>query len=271
MAVDAVAATGSLRTIGTGAAQACAGNDGRLSDARTPTAHATSHQPGGGDAMAVDAVAGTGSLRTLGTGAATACAGNDARLSDARTPTAHSHGSGDLPSTIAYEDAANTWTAGAQDMGGAASFEVPNAAGGTTLDAAGEACVDTTSRTLNIHDGTAEVVLNPLLSKSFLLPSPVATDDLPLHRFEAASTLVKVVYAISGGTNWIGQLREADDAQGTGVADTQTVDSTVTSTTTVTSFSNASFDAGDYIRLGTTSVSGSVTWLHVTFYYRENP
>jgi len=89
MAVDAAASTGSLRTVGTGALQACAGNDSRLSDARTPTAHKTSHEPGGGDALAVDAVAGTGSLRTLGTGATAACAGNDSRLSDARTPTAH--------------------------------------------------------------------------------------------------------------------------------------------------------------------------------------
>ena len=85
MAVDAAAGTGSLRTLGTGATQACSGTDARLSDARTPTAHKTSHEPGGGDAMAVDAVAGTGSLRTLGTGAQQACAGNDARLSDNRT------------------------------------------------------------------------------------------------------------------------------------------------------------------------------------------
>jgi len=61
------------------------GNDARLSDARTPTAHAASHQPGGGDAMAVDAIAATGSLRTLGTSATSAAAGNDARLSDDRT------------------------------------------------------------------------------------------------------------------------------------------------------------------------------------------
>ena len=40
MAVDAAAATGSLRTIGTGAAQACAGNDARLSDARAPNGSA---------------------------------------------------------------------------------------------------------------------------------------------------------------------------------------------------------------------------------------
>jgi hypothetical protein len=42
MAVDAAAATGSLRTIGTGALTACAGNDARLSDARTPAAHGPS-------------------------------------------------------------------------------------------------------------------------------------------------------------------------------------------------------------------------------------
>jgi len=38
----------------------------------------------------------------------------------------------------------------------------------------------------------------------------------------------------------------------------------------VTSYSNASFDAGDYAFLKTTSVSGSVTWLHVQVWYREN-
>lgn len=65
------------------------GNDSRLSNARTPTAHATSHEPGGGDAMAVDAAAGTGSLRTLGASSTSACAGNDSRLSDSRSPTTH--------------------------------------------------------------------------------------------------------------------------------------------------------------------------------------
>jgi hypothetical protein len=39
LAVDAAAATGSLRTLGTTSTSACAGNDSRLSDARTPVAH----------------------------------------------------------------------------------------------------------------------------------------------------------------------------------------------------------------------------------------
>jgi hypothetical protein len=86
---DPAAATPGIRTLGTGAAQAAAGNDARLSDARVPTAHATTHQPGGSDALAIDAAAATGSLRTLGTNPTQAAAGNDSRLTNARTPTAH--------------------------------------------------------------------------------------------------------------------------------------------------------------------------------------
>jgi hypothetical protein len=89
LTVDAIAATGSLRTLGTGAQQATAGNDSRLTNSRTPTVHATTHQPGGSDAMTVDAAVAVGSLRTLGTGSTQAAAGNDSRFTDARTPTAH--------------------------------------------------------------------------------------------------------------------------------------------------------------------------------------
>ena len=100
LASDAAAGTASRRTLGTGATQAAAGNDSRLTNARTPTAHASSHQPGGGDAMAVDAAAATGSLRTLGTGSTQAVAGNDARLSDSRAPSGSASGdlSGNYPS-----------------------------------------------------------------------------------------------------------------------------------------------------------------------------
>lgn len=116
VAADAAAATPSLRTLGTGAAQAAAGNDSRLSDQRVPTdgsvtnakvatnAAISADKLADGTTNAVytltersklagvsnDAVAGTASQRTLGTGAQQAAAGNDARLSDTRTPTAGS-------------------------------------------------------------------------------------------------------------------------------------------------------------------------------------
>lgn len=44
-------------TLGTGANQAAAGNDSRLSNSRTPTAHATSHESGGSDAIRLDQLA----------------------------------------------------------------------------------------------------------------------------------------------------------------------------------------------------------------------
>lgn len=63
---DGAAGTPSLRTLGTAGTQAAAGNDARFTDARAPTAHRLTHEPGGADALTVDAAAATGSLRTLG-------------------------------------------------------------------------------------------------------------------------------------------------------------------------------------------------------------
>jgi len=114
-------------SFGTTSGTAAQGNDSRLSDSRTPTAHASSHATGGSDAITPASIgaasttqlasytptsrtisAGTGLLgggdlttnRSLsvsyGTTSGTAAQGNDSRLSDSRTPTAHaaSHAAG---------------------------------------------------------------------------------------------------------------------------------------------------------------------------------
>lgn len=69
----AVAITTSL-TVGGQAAVVT--NDARLTNSRIPTAHASTHQPGGSDVMTVDAAVGVGSLRTLGVGALQAAVGS---------------------------------------------------------------------------------------------------------------------------------------------------------------------------------------------------
>ena len=51
--------------IGGGATQACAGNDSRLSDARTPTTHAASHKTGGSDTIKLDEFAAPTDVTTL--------------------------------------------------------------------------------------------------------------------------------------------------------------------------------------------------------------
>jgi hypothetical protein len=52
-------------SLGTSGTTACAGNDARLSDARTPTAHATSHKSGGSDAIKLDELAEPTDITTL--------------------------------------------------------------------------------------------------------------------------------------------------------------------------------------------------------------
>lgn len=65
---------------GTTSSDVCIGNDARLSDARTPVAHAASL-----------VTSGTFDIARLPTGTTSShvCIGDDARLSDARTPVAH--------------------------------------------------------------------------------------------------------------------------------------------------------------------------------------
>lgn len=91
----AAAGDEALRALGTGSDNACAGDDSRLSDARTPTdGSVTAAKVAGSLKPSGSAAAGDEALRALGTSSSTACAGNDSRLSDSRAPSGSA--SGDL-------------------------------------------------------------------------------------------------------------------------------------------------------------------------------
>lgn len=187
-----------------------------------------------------------------------------------------------------YLDSTNTlWDSALQfddvaiivEGGATSSFEVPNAAGGRTVNVGGELTVDTTSETFNYHDGTEERVLDSRLSGSLVIKNATDTDDGPFYRVDPGSstgtiTLEEVCYINQGGsTTWTGQLREYDE-DGLNGADTQASDSVVTGAggvVCVTSFSNATFDNGDYIGMGTISITGTPSTFVVTWYYRIDP
>lgn len=163
--------------------------------------------------------------------------------------------------------------AAALDLGGNTSVELPNGAGGTTVNAAGEITIDTTSGTVNFFDGATELVLNPELTVGISLENPVDTDDMVLgFKFDGAATLTEICYLSVSGTNWVGQIQEADNNGGT-PTDTAASDTTAAAgtETCVTVFSNATFDAGDRLFLKTTSISGTPTWINASVKFRYDP
>jgi hypothetical protein len=142
---------------GTSGTTACVGNDSRLSDARTPTSHASSHLPGGDDelttaaagAITPGASAGAGSASSFarsdhahsvpafGTDSGTFCEGDDSRLSDARTPTGDA--GGDLDGTYP-----NPTVAALHETSGPTKLTLGSVADGTYLKRVGSTLVGAT-------------------------------------------------------------------------------------------------------------------------------
>jgi len=115
------------KDFGVGAGDVCEGNDARLSDSRTPTAHAASHEDGGADEISVANLSGL--------------------LADPQTPASHGSDHGDgtdaisapVPSGKFLKDD-GTWDTPAG--GGGSAFTVVDAGGGgdyTTIEAAAAA------------------------------------------------------------------------------------------------------------------------------------
>lgn len=159
------------------------------------------------------------------------------------------------------------------DAGGAVSFEIPNGAGGTTVNATGEICVDSTSRTINFYDGTTEAVIQPIVSKSVTIENPTSSEDLTLFYTDDAITITKMVFVITGSTSATTTIRHHTDRSNAG-NEVVTGGTTANSTTTgnvVTSFNDATIPADSFVWLETTALSGTPTTLAVTIFFRQDP
>jgi len=174
--------------------------------------------------------------------------------------------------TLTHAAGLLTLAGGGLDAGGATSLEVPNGAGGTTVDAAGEVCVDTTSGTVNFHDGTAERVITPIMSKSVTVENPTASEDISLFYTDDAITITKMVFVITGSTSATTTIRHHTDRNNAGneVVTSGTVANSTTTGNVVTSFNDATVPADSFVWLETTALSGTPTSLNVTIFYRQD-
>lgn len=105
------------------------------------------------------------------------------------------------------------------------------------------------------------------LSKSFVITNPTSGKEYALWKCPQALTITAIHAVQVGGTNLIGILTECD-ADGLNPVAVNSSDITVLATNVdLTSLSNPSIDLGDYIGWKTTSISGAVSKLIVTFDY----
>lgn len=167
--------------------------------------------------------------------------------------------------------AGNTFT-GVHDFGGATSLEIPNGAGGTTVDASGEICVDTTSKTVNFYDGAAEKVLTPVMSKAITIESPTSSEDISMFYTDDAITVTKIVFVITGSTSVTTTIRHHTDRNNAGneVVTSGTVANSTTTGNVVTSFNDATIPADSFVWVETTALSGTPTSLNITIFYTQD-
>lgn len=171
---------------------------------------------------------------------------------------------------------------GVHDGGGADSFEIPNGAGGKTVDVAGEICVDTTSKTLNFHDGASEVVVTPIQSKSVTIESPTTSDDVTMFYTDEAITVTKVAITVVGSStpSWTADVRHHTSRNNAGnalitspTASTEAGNSAESTGHIIDSFDDATIPANSWVWVETDAQSG--TWTNggvsLTLFYKQDP
>ncbi len=171
-------------------------------------------------------------------------------------------------------ESTNTWAIVGPSLSGYAPLADPVFTGSValpqgaspTVDAAGEAAVDTTSNQFK-YFGSAARVLSPVQFVSVTIPAPSTDDDINLLKAPYGMTITAINCIVQGTTSATGQLQECDSA-GANCAD---LDSDIVCDADGAaddgSLTDSAIASGGWLRWKTTSLSGTPTFLTVTATY----
>jgi hypothetical protein len=135
-----------------------------------------------------------------------------------------------------------------------------------TTDAEGEITIDTTTNQVRYYGG-AQRVLSPIQHGSFVITAPADTDDINIMKAPYGMTILGINCIVQGTTSATGQLQECS-ATGTDCADLDDdIACDADGAADDGSFTDSAIAANAWLRWKTTSLSGTPTFLTVTFRY----
>ena len=181
--------------------------------------------------------------------------------------------------TLAGLATGQTFTAANIFDGASASLEVPNAAGGRTVDADGEVTVDSTPTYGHFKFfATQENALSPLQPLSVVLELPTSTEDIPLGFFDEAITIRQINDVVVGTTpslTW--NIYHATTKDSTAPNTVFTSDRVTTSESGAESLpadtnrNDDTIPAGSWVWFESSAESGTTSWFVATISITVDP
>lgn len=138
------------------------------------------------------------------------------------------------------------------------------------LNTVGDIAIDTTAGQLTVHDGTNVVVWSATGTKTLTLESPVLS-DFPIFWRASQDQTIQSINCISSASTSTGVRVQECDANAANCVDIEAAITCTTSNTAVlgAQIDNNSIDAGDWVRVLISAVSGTPGWVSVTVGYTE--
>lgn len=275
---DGTAASKQIRALGTGATDAAAGNDARLSDTRTPTAGSVVDASVATNAaiaesklaLASDAAAGTASRRTLGSGATQAMPGNrtlDAITAPAAAVSFNTQRITNLAPSAAATDAVNRAELDAARQGYAGTKDpvrvitttnVNLAAPGASLDGTAMAAGDRV-----LVDGQTDPLQNGIYVWNGAAAAMTRATDADAAGEVKDGTTVAIGEGTQAGSVYIQTATVGNNAPGVTVAQNWvqfTTQATYTGTTNRITVTGTTIDiAGTYVGQSSITTVGTIT------------